>query len=115
LRQELDLGLAEIDQRVDSTLELLEVRVDGLKGDLARAAMTGAVFFASGLFALAGIAFLLARVMPGWAACFVVAATAAIAALMLGHRLVGDTRGAISSVERVAKSAARELRRDYSE
>jgi hypothetical protein len=60
VRQELTLGLAEIDQRVDT-----------LKGDLTRVTVGGAVLYAGVLSLVAALVMALAKVMDGWLAALI--------------------------------------------
>jgi hypothetical protein len=60
VRQELALGLAEVDQRVDT-----------LKGDLMRVTIGGAVLYAGVLSLVAALALGLAKVMDGWLAALI--------------------------------------------
>lgn len=72
VRQELALGLAEIDQRVDT-----------LKGDLMRVTVGGAVLYAGVLSLVAALVMGLAKVMDGWLAALITGVVVMIAGFAL--------------------------------
>lgn len=66
IRQEMQLGLADAEQRVHAFKSQLDTELDGLKRDLLYKAIGGAVALVGFSMLAAALALLLAEVMPAW-------------------------------------------------
>jgi hypothetical protein len=103
-RQEISLGLAQIDQRVDR-----------LKGDLTRVTMGGAVIYAGVLALVASMVMLLAKVIDPWLSALIVGfvvSGSGYALLKRGTQRLGDDVEGVGDDARAAGREVKEIGQD---
>jgi hypothetical protein len=88
VRQEMRLGIAEAEEKVDALKVELDDKVQRLKLELFAKAVGGVVAFAGMLAIIAGVVAIVALALPFWLAALVVGAVLALAGLALLKREV---------------------------
>jgi hypothetical protein len=86
VRQEMRLGIAEAEEKVDALKVELEGKVQHVKAELVAKALGGVVAFSGALTIIAGIVALLALVMAVWLAALLVGAALALGGAVLLKR-----------------------------
>lgn len=112
VRQEMRLGIAEAEEKVDALKVDLEGKVQQLKLELVAKAIGGVVAFAGLLTIIAGVVALLAMAMELWLSAFVVGAALALGGVVLLKRemqLPAPPSPAALVPERTIESVKRDL------
>jgi hypothetical protein len=109
VRQEMRLGIAEAEEKVDALKIDLEGKVEKLKLELASRAIGGAVAFAGLLTIVAAVVLLLAMAMPPWLAALLVGAAFAVGGGFLLKRSAAPSPSAAFIPERTIESTNRDL------
>jgi hypothetical protein len=110
IRQELQLGLADAEQRVQVFKGQLDEELAALKRELAIKALGGAIAFIGALSLTAALMLLLAEVMPAWVSAFIVAIVIAGGGVLLMRNITLSAQ--LHPSEPIPKRSAQSLKTD---
>jgi hypothetical protein len=111
VRQEMRLGLAEAEEKVDVLKTELEAKLAALKVELAAKAVGGAVLFAGLLTLVAAVVLLLAQAVAPWVAALIVGVASSAGGFVLVRRTM-RLPGAPEPNQFVPKRSIESLKRD---